>query len=119
MEGGEADEGRFELASNEDFAAAGDHDEHTQSGAASTSGASELSSSSSGATWRDKLPAGVIEPIISHPTVQRGSEAARKLYNREDGYEPAKLVPYFAGSIVIVILCIFLAGRCQFRSILG
>lgn len=53
-----------------------------------------------------------LQPLMSKSaeTMQKGSETAKKIYNREEGYEPSKLAPYFAGSLGIVILCILLAG---------
>ena len=53
-----------------------------------------------------------LQPLMnkSAETMQKGSETAKKIYNREEGYEPSKLAPYFAGSLGIVILCILLAG---------
>lgn len=70
-------------------------------------GAEASSSSSQSSSWKDKLPLRVqfkLDPI---------KETAQKIYDREEGFEPAKVAPYFAGSIGIVILCIFLAGRCE------
>ena len=57
-----------------------------------------------------------LQPLMnkSAETMQRGSETAKKIYNREEGYEPSKLAPYFAGSLGIVILCILLAGMVVF-----
>ena len=57
-----------------------------------------------------------LQPLMnkSAETMQRGSETAKKIYNREEGYEPSKLAPYFAGSLGIVILCILLAGMFVF-----
>lgn len=72
-----------------------------------------------------------LQPIANHPYVQRSSaflskgaeqvsssagrttETARKIYNKEEGYEPANVAPYFAGSLAVLLLCIFLAGQWQ------
>ena len=53
-----------------------------------------------------------VQPLMnkSAQTLQSGSDTAKKIYNREEGYEPTKVMPYFAGSAGIVILCILLAG---------
>lgn len=96
----EPDEGKFEMASNEDLAT-GEHDNHEPA-------------TSQGGNWRDNPPAGAqstSDPITS----QTARDTALKIYNREEGYEPARVVPYFAGSVAIVLLCIFLAGRSEFR----
>lgn len=44
-------------------------------------------------------------------TVQLGRETARKIYNKEEGYEPAKVAPYFAGAAGVLFLCILLTGQ--------
>ena len=96
----EPDEGKFEMASNEDLAT-GEHD-------------NQEPATSQGGNWRDNLPAGAqstSDPITS----QTARDTALKIYNREEGYEPARVAPYFAGSVAIVLLCIFLAGRSEFR----
>jgi hypothetical protein len=99
----EPDEGKFEMASNEDLAT-GEHDNHEPA-------------TSQGGNWLDNSPAGAqstSDPITSHRPAQTARDTALKIYNREDGYEPARVAPYFAGSVAIVLLCIFLAGRSEF-----
>jgi pimeloyl-ACP methyl ester carboxylesterase len=54
----------------------------------------------------------VLEPVVARTTetVQRGRETAKKIYNKEEGYEPVKVASYFAGSVGVLLLCILLAG---------
>ncbi|KAG0605675.1 hypothetical protein M758_9G079000 [Ceratodon purpureus] len=95
----EPDEGSFEMASNEELTGGEQEDQ------------AAAASSSQGVNWRASGVQSAADPTMSHPTVHAASEAARKVYSREDlGGGPAKLAPYFAGSVGIVILCIFLAG---------
>lgn len=53
-----------------------------------------------------------LQPVVgkASETVQLGKETALKIYNKEEGYEPAKIAPYFAGSLGVLILFILLAG---------
>jgi hypothetical protein len=83
-----------------------------------------------------------LQPIVNHPYVQKssetvsntllqplvnksaqtmqiiGNETVRKmLLNTEDGsFEPKSVVPFFVGSIVILLVCILLAGPFSFPS---
>jgi len=83
-----------------------------------------------------------LQPIVNHPYVQKssetvsssllqplvnksaqtmqiiGNETMRKmLLNNEDGsFEPKSVVPFFVGSIVILLICILLAGPFSFPS---
>lgn len=55
-----------------------------------------------------------LQPVMKKgaETVQLGRDTARKIYNKEEGYEPAKVAPYLAISIGVLLLCILLAGQC-------
>jgi hypothetical protein len=83
-----------------------------------------------------------LQPIVNHPYVQKssetvsstllqplvnksaqtmqiiGNETMRKmLLNTEDGsFEPKSVVPFFVGSVVILLVCILLAGPFSFPS---
>jgi len=56
-----------------------------------------------------------MQPIVNHPYVQKGTgaiyaggtktlETGKKVYNREEGYEPKRLVPFFLATIGLVAL---------------
>lgn len=53
-----------------------------------------------------------LQPVVGKATetVQLGRETAMKIYNKEEGYEPAKIAPYFAGSLGVLLVFILLAG---------
>jgi hypothetical protein len=55
-----------------------------------------------------------LQPVMRKgaETVQLGKETALKIYNKEEGYEPAKVAPYLAISLGTLLLCILLAGQC-------
>ena len=54
-----------------------------------------------------------LQPVMRKgaETVQLGKETARKIYNKEEGYEPAKVAPYLVISLGVLLLCILLAGQ--------
>lgn len=60
----------------------------------------------------------LVQPVVAKTTetVQLGRETAKRIYNKEEGYEPAKLAPYFVGSLGVLLLCILLAGQCFLLS---
>jgi len=56
-----------------------------------------------------------IQPIVNHPYVQKGTDAlyaggtktletGKKVYNREEGYEPKRLVPFFLATVGLIAL---------------
>lgn len=56
-----------------------------------------------------------LQPIVNHPVVKRGTdtlratgaqtlETGKKVYNREEGYEPKRFVPFFAATIGLLLL---------------
>ncbi|XP_024402705.1 uncharacterized protein [Physcomitrium patens] len=52
------------------------------------------------------------QPVVGKATetLQLGRDTAKKIYNKEEGYEPSKVAPYFAGSLGVLLLCMLLAG---------
>lgn len=58
-----------------------------------------------------------LQPVVGKAaeTVQLSKETAKKIYYKEEGYESAKILPYFAGSLGILIFCILLAGLCTLQ----
>lgn len=40
-----------------------------------------------------------VQPLVNHPYVQKGVETTKKVYNREEGYEPKRLVPFFLATV--------------------
>ncbi|KAG0601393.1 hypothetical protein M758_11G107000 [Ceratodon purpureus] len=67
---------------------------------------------SSSAAQVKPLVGSKLQPVVgkASETVQLGKDTAKKIYNKEEGYEPAKVAPYFAGSLGVLILFILLAG---------
>ncbi|KAG0565508.1 hypothetical protein M758_8G190800 [Ceratodon purpureus] len=53
-----------------------------------------------------------LQPVMKKgaETVQLGKDTARKIYNKEEGYEPAKVAPYLIISLGVLLLCILVAG---------
>lgn len=45
-----------------------------------------------------------VQPLVNHPYVQKGMETGKKVYNREEGYEPKRLVPFFLATVGLVAL---------------
>jgi hypothetical protein len=56
-----------------------------------------------------------MQPIVNHPYVQKGTgaiyaggtktlETGKTVYNREEGYEPKRLVPFFLATVGLVAL---------------
>jgi hypothetical protein len=54
-----------------------------------------------------------MQPIVNHPYVQRGTgaiyagvakplETGRKVYNREEGYEPKRFVPFLLATVGLI-----------------
>lgn len=61
-----------------------------------------------------------LQPVVgkAQQTVQMGRETARKIYNKEEGYEPGKVAARLGGALGILFLLIFVTGRCTPSSIL-
>lgn len=62
-----------------------------------------------------------MQPIVNHPYVQKGTgaiyaggtktlETGKKMYNREEGYEPKRLVPFFIATVGLVALGLLIRG---------
>uniref|UniRef100_A0A7I4BLY5 AB hydrolase-1 domain-containing protein n=1 Tax=Physcomitrium patens TaxID=3218 RepID=A0A7I4BLY5_PHYPA len=106
-DGKEAEDGMYEMARNEELQMG---EQEIYRDFASTSG-SGLSSPQESTSRKLSMETGSkVLPYMSHSGVNQGSNTSKTAHNREDGYEPAQVVPYFAGSVGIVFFCLLLAG---------
>lgn len=52
-----------------------------------------------------------VQPLVNHPYVQKGMETGKKVYNREEGYEPKRFVPFFLATVGLLALGLLIRGK--------
>lgn len=55
-----------------------------------------------------------LQPVVgkAQQAAQMGRETARKIINKEEGYEPGKVAARLAGALGVLFLLIFVTGQC-------